>query len=589
MASVPRASPAALDISPYVYKPLAEEDAEGKFEINLVNILPSSKGAPLICEITTVHLLNSFDPIVGKREYEALSYVWGTGGLSHEILICGETTTKICITETLYSALQRLRFEDRNRCLWIDQICINLADPLERNRQVRLMGVIYRHAQRVIIDLGEATEHSNVAFDYAATLHDAASLESRFCAEGRLIPDFNVLEDMPIDVIEATMNILLRSWFRRLWVIQEAVLASEIIVYCGTRTVTWSQLVVLALSGSSVLIVHRRKFMYKNEWEDISSVSNMLYGLAVMRRKQDDVQMYRLAAVVMAYRSAEATDPRDKIFGFFGICGDDVCEKIRVDYSKDVHSVYQEFARTALKAGDIFLLNHAGIAQASSLNLPSWVPDWRFAKDEPLFQREFDAGGPVRNMGQSILTSANISTIQVNGALLAKVKVLGNALPRPFTIQDFADFAGKCQEIIKHLDMYSTGEDVFEAYCRTLIANHWDPVGPKSVEKPERFGEIYTTILREPGGRRSEIEKIYLDNLVVEKRFCITDNGYMGLFPQDIREGDWICIVRGAETPLVLREQEETYCLIDYCYVYGLMDGEALELDYFKDEWLTLI
>lgn len=63
----------------------------------------------------------------------------------------------------------------------------------------------------------------------------------------------------------------------------------------------------------------------------------------------------------------------------------------------------------------------------------------------------------------------------------------------------------------------------------------------------------------------------------------------MGLFPDDIREGDRICILRGVEAPLVLRKQEETYCLAGTCSVHGLMDGEALELDYFKEEWLTLI
>ena len=208
LASINQASPADLDIPPYLYKPLAGRDAvKGEFEINLVNILPGPNSGPLICEMTTVHLLDTFDVIVGKPDYEALSYVWGTGGLSHEILVRGETTTKICITETLYSALQRLRFEDRSRCMWIDQICINLADPLERGRQVRLMGVIYWHAQRVIIDLGEATERSDEAFDYAATLHHAANLESHFCTTG----ETPVLDDMPIGVIEPTIGILLCS------------------------------------------------------------------------------------------------------------------------------------------------------------------------------------------------------------------------------------------------------------------------------------------------------------------------------------------------------------------------------------------
>jgi hypothetical protein len=39
--------------------------------------------------------------------------------------------------------------------LWVDAICINQSGPVERIEQVRMMGEIYRHADEVLIWLGE--------------------------------------------------------------------------------------------------------------------------------------------------------------------------------------------------------------------------------------------------------------------------------------------------------------------------------------------------------------------------------------------------------------------------------------------------
>ncbi len=59
----------------------------------------------------------------------------------------------------------------------------------------------------------------------------------------------------------------------------------------------------------------------------------------------------------------------------------------------------------------------------------------------------------------------------------------------------------------------------------------------------------------------------------------------MGLFPEDVRDGDWICIVHGAETPSVFHKQEETCRLIGECYLRGAMNGEALGLEDVQAEW----
>jgi hypothetical protein len=59
----------------------------------------------------------------------------------------------------------------------------------------------------------------------------------------------------------------------------------------------------------------------------------------------------------------------------------------------------------------------------------------------------------------------------------------------------------------------------------------------------------------------------------------------LGLAPQNVREGDLICIVYGCSVPVVLRkfsvDQENGKCyyvLIGECYIHGMMDGEAFRI-----------
>lgn len=48
------------------------------------------------------------------------------------------------ITDSLYTALQHIRLLGQDRVLWVDAMCINRTDDLERGQQVRRMGEVYR-------------------------------------------------------------------------------------------------------------------------------------------------------------------------------------------------------------------------------------------------------------------------------------------------------------------------------------------------------------------------------------------------------------------------------------------------------------
>ncbi|KAF2851620.1 HET-domain-containing protein, partial [Plenodomus tracheiphilus IPT5] len=118
-------------------------DASHSF-IRLVDLSPGSNDEELYC-----HIRHS--PLKNGIKYEALSYTWGSPDRVHKIQ-CGEDYLQITIT--LKEALLALRLPGKRRTLWIDQLCINQEDIQERNSQVKIMHLIYKHASRTVIFLG---------------------------------------------------------------------------------------------------------------------------------------------------------------------------------------------------------------------------------------------------------------------------------------------------------------------------------------------------------------------------------------------------------------------------------------------------
>ncbi|KAK6398048.1 hypothetical protein LTR65_003128 [Meristemomyces frigidus] len=103
-----------------------------------------------------------------RPRFEALSYAWGSRDYPSVLKIvdeCGEAGT-IAITKNLAEALPYLRLADKERRLWIDAVCVNQQDIVERSSQVKLMASIFGQAELVIAWIGLESSDSRVAFDY---------------------------------------------------------------------------------------------------------------------------------------------------------------------------------------------------------------------------------------------------------------------------------------------------------------------------------------------------------------------------------------------------------------------------------------
>jgi hypothetical protein len=172
----------------YEYSPLATQN------VRLLNIRPGTGrfGGEGKIEIELTH------HELGTTDFDALSYTWGPSTLEEEDEAAQQIFTivarcypifyddkMILVTKSLRDKLRRLRQLDdpdvkaymasemefqKLKHLWVDGICINQDDSLERGRQVAMMARIYSTATTVLVDLGEADEEAKVGLQLAMKL-----------------------------------------------------------------------------------------------------------------------------------------------------------------------------------------------------------------------------------------------------------------------------------------------------------------------------------------------------------------------------------------------------------------------------------
>ena len=69
-----------------------------------------------------------------------------------------------------------------------------------------------------------------------------------------------------------------------------------------------------------------------------------------------------------------------------------------------------------------------------------------------------------------------------------------------------------------------------------------------------------------------------------KRRVFMSEQGFLGLGPEDLKEGDRIAIFHGAATPFIIREVGslqgviEKYALVGESYMHSLMSGECLSM-----------
>jgi hypothetical protein len=283
----------------YEYKPLESPET-----VRILVLQPAANfNDPPGCEI--IHrnrhqlLLDEDD----SEHYEAVSYTWGTPEFTHSIT-CDEGTTTLKITPSVDLLLRQVRKQRYVRYLWVDAICLNQADKVEKYVQGGLMGDIYRQARRVLIWLGKATTDENIPA-YFAFLKRSAGMKNIQVSSGSVLwLSKEVLKSD--DWLQLTQQILSRPWFLRRWVLQEVALGHDSIVYCGRHKMSWHWF------AHGLLKI---KLIFKLQNHSIDDIPSKAYDVVSHLHSHSN----DLLKLLMEFRSSSCSNPRDRIFALVGL------------------------------------------------------------------------------------------------------------------------------------------------------------------------------------------------------------------------------------------------------------------------------
>jgi hypothetical protein len=121
-----------MELPVYKYRPL------NRSQIRLLEVLPDAT-----TRMKHVDLKKSSKPF----KYAALSYTWGA---STETFPFQCEAYNLPVRQNLLNALSQLK-NLVTTPLWVDAMCINQSDEIEKMGQIQLMTDIYRKAESVLV------------------------------------------------------------------------------------------------------------------------------------------------------------------------------------------------------------------------------------------------------------------------------------------------------------------------------------------------------------------------------------------------------------------------------------------------------
>jgi hypothetical protein len=494
-------------------------------------------------------------------------------------------SSTLSIRGDLATALRHLRQRKRSRVLWVDNICIDQGNTAERSHLVQHMGQIYRLAQRVIAWIGPEYENSKLAMSKLEYLGRQVELTSkgswRVNAPKCLEPTWSRTSvALPYDdeIWEAIRCLVMRPWFRRLWVWQEAKLSNDYsVIQCGHKKME------LYRFGAAVWCIAAKIGAHRTSVPSDLDIPLFRAGDAVLRQFGEP-----FFNTLLHLNRKECHDPRDKIYGALGLAPPKMADRIVPDYDKEVEQVYTDAAIAHFEStGRVdFLL--ACDLDNRTLPGPSWVPDWSVPQRQtPRWLLSATLASGI-STSQARVERTPRPTLHVQGVECGTICYVGTQAP------DNADDLTSLETIIKSWAPHdynekqyaSQTESLLDAFVKTLLWN--------TLQERCSFDHCLLTLSEARSAVLSSLTNVTRDMTpdhrekgphlrrawyreALGRSFVMLDNGYIGMTSAATEETDVVCVILGCPLPMILRPHSSgRYHVVGPTYIHGLMDAESL-------------
>ena len=557
-------------------------------------------------------------------QFDALSWAWGDANDVRCILLNDNIWWA---PKNLVVALEHLQPNETSRTIWIDALCINQSNTsaglAERAHQIGLMRHIYTRADHVLVWMGIEREYTKGVLPFLSDVAQAAMPDG---SEPATLPrSFHVAYKDSWKVL----HLLSEPWWDRLWVLQEVGLGQNPILHHGHTSTPFST----ALFAINMLEARGHLWNTAGQFEAKvgpfnnpevygSRTNDHLTNPPVTTSTPRRQHFVNFATLLVACRFRSATDPRDKIFGLFGLVPDLVLHALRPRYDETVEKTYIRIAfMLMVESRSLSLLSHTtpwlrnrvGVSK-----LPSWVPDWTIRNDLeywshlPDHMRDKPAYNPPQLGDTFQLSVHNGRCLRVHAVLVDKVAKRGHGyhgLGRSLDwsrhrrtlsrvcFKEPVDVLENDVEFMKEHTWHAIWQCLSFAYMDALLETlsfklfaflrwvdhichkiHYSmfPQYDKSYSQRKACEERDFDVMQS-----SKHLQPYLKDRTTgpsSSSIFTTDDGFIGIGPAFIEQGDDVFVVAGAAYPLILRASAMTPARYEYvgeCYLAGIMQGEV--------------
>jgi hypothetical protein len=331
----------------------------------LIEILPGDSP-----QISCKFHIHQLDANATCPPFTALSYTWGPPDPTSEILITIDDQ-RLPVRKNLWYALSSYRKKMNEGIfgglLWIDALSINQQDTFERNHQVNMMKLIFSEANGVLVWLGPEENDSSRLLQFIMTMPSLAyspdqgpaqkyarytkrpqkGLQIAMSRPAFTIDDlFEKLFNQQLD--QAFAALFQRDYWKRLWIVQEVLLAERLLVLCGDHVCVWSTLVSIVseleylgqILGENGVPIRNQTPVPELQRLQGQVIGSRAYSILMKGADSDRLQKRRegweFREVIQTWHHQECADQRDQVYGLLGLANGE----ITADYDKTLDQIY---------------------------------------------------------------------------------------------------------------------------------------------------------------------------------------------------------------------------------------------------------
>lgn len=561
-----------------------------KWEIRILDLLPGRLDDPIACQTRLVLLTD-------KPHYEAVSYVWGSRDVLDIVKISG---FEVQVTTNLSVILRQFRYPDRKRTLWIDQLCINQDDNLEKTNQVALMGDIYRSCTECQIWLGKVE-------DLGLSIKDAENAFAgvRAMANPSECPESN-LPSMFIDdegksrakrAFGSIFTYFGNPWWSRVWTVQELILPSEVTMNCGNLKIDLKEVKLAATNYRDGKIPNPwLQTQYDHSVNELDEFTGVVTGLEYAQDGEDPL------GILWRFCYRQAWDSRDMIYSLIGLFPLSYPWTMAPDYSLSTSQVYARATIELVRSmNDLMpLIGMRGLPRHID-NLPTWASDFTaYRESHPRTWNRYTIASRYNYFKAAGHTSAMVDvvddrTIRMQGfncdSIMATGRFLGKEYWTNVNPNHICELTNDWKIWLQQL--YGPDSDLeaaefadqWDAFLRTLLGDYItdDEFVIRRASSDDLEG--LKTFLNGTGTMFGSFRFSLLGNIVNQALFR-TSKGWIGTGPATMATGDEVWVLYGGNMPFILRPGT-THNFVGEAYVHGVMHGEAMGMG-LSERYVTL-